>query len=474
MKRYLTNAQMRRADRETMKEVPSLELMERAGKAVAEEAKKHGSSFLFVCGGGNNGGDGYVAARYLFEEGFRVAVYPVGAPSSDECKTNASRYLGDVAIVLSDGYDVVVDCLFGTGLSRAVDGENRKAIEWMNETPSYVLSVDAPSGLNGTSGQIMGACVRADSLLAIAYEKVGFVLGDGLDVCKNITVADIGIRATEGNFSLEESDLNGYFPKRKHNVHKGTFARATLVAGSKRYSGAACLALSALLKMGAGYTELCTAQDLLPYLIGRYPEAILSAREDFVPSKAVGIGSGCEVSEQLYEMIQTALESECTLVIDADGINALALYGRDILKRKKAKVILTPHVGEFSRLSGKTKEDILADPVLAAKEFAEEYGVVVLLKNAVSVITDGEQVFLNTTGSPALAKGGSGDVLCGIVTGLATRLSPLESAFVGAYLLGKAGERSAEKNGVYSSQASDVAAELPSLLRLYAEQAQDE
>lgn len=465
MKTYLTNAQMRKADLNTMKSVPSLELMERAGRAVANEAKKYGSSFLVVCGGGNNGGDGYVAARYLLEEGYLVAVYAVGLPSTEECKANEKRYHGDYAIVPSEGYDVVIDCLFGTGLSREVKGEYKEAIEWMNKTSAFVLSVDAPSGLNGTNGQIMGDCVQPDALLAIAYEKTGFVLGDGIDVCKNITVADIGIRADEGNFVLEEQDVKKYFPKRNRNVHKGTFGRATLVAGSKKYSGAACLALSALLKIGVGYSELCTEEALLPHLIGKYPEAILTTRQEFEPkAKAIGIGSGADVSKELYEIIKVSLESENTVVIDADGLNSLAKYGLEILKTKRANVILTPHIGEFCRLSGKTKGEVLADPITVAKEFALEYDVVLLLKNAVSVITDGERVVLNTTGSPALAKGGSGDALLGIVTGLATRLSPIQSAVIGAYLLGKAGERSAEKHGVYSSQASDVVEELPSVL----------
>lgn len=471
MKTYLTNEQMRIADLETMKTVAPLELMERAGRAVADEAQQHGSSFLIVCGSGNNGGDGYVAARYLMERGYRVDICQVGQPKSAECVANASLYKG-AYVDFTDSYDVIIDCLFGTGLARNVEGKYKEIIQAINRSSSFVLSVDAPSGLNGTSGQVMGTCVKADLVLAIAYEKVGFILGDGIDVCNKIKVADIGIYSKEGNFVLEEEELSKFFPKQKRNVHKGTFGKATLIAGSMKYSGAAMLALSSLLKMGTGYTELCLEKEVLPYFIGKYPEAILTSREAFkADAKAIGIGSGCGVSRELYDLIVGALKCQSTLVIDADGLNSLSMYGLECLKEKTAKVIITPHIGEFVRLSKKSKEEILSDPIGYAKDFAKEYGVVVLLKNAVSVITDGESVYLNVTGTPALAKGGSGDVLCGIVTGLATRLSPLESAFVGAYLLGKAGEESAKKNGEYSSQASDVVKELPSLLRRYTEQA---
>lgn len=474
--KLLSNEEMRRADEAAMRALPPLTLMERAGRAIAEEAREYGSDFLVVCGSGNNGGDGYVAARYLKEWGFDVSVLAVFSPKSEDCRAMAALWQdGVLGRFPRRRYGVVIDCLFGTGLSRPLQGDAAEAVSFINRMGAFVLSADIPSGINGDNGMTMGTAVKADKTVAIAYAKRGCLMADGLDCCGKLVVKDIGIPSDEGIEVLE--DISPYFPPRKRNVHKGTFGRACLIAGSMAYSGAGLLALSALLKTGVGYAELNTGRDVLPHYIGKFPEAILSVmgedREHLLGAKSVGIGCGLTVSPKVYEELCFLFERyEGTLVIDADGLNSLAKFGVQALKHKACKVVLTPHPKEFSRLSGKSLAEIVADPVGEARAFAKKYGVTVLLKGASSVITDGEKSYLNVAGSPALAKGGSGDVLTGLITGLCARLSPLEGAAVGAYLLGRAGERAEKKRGAYCATATDVLEEIPSCLHSAAEQAE--
>lgn len=472
----VTNEEMRLADARTIEGgVPSLTLMERAGRAIAKIVAENGSGekIVVACGSGNNGGDGYVAARYLREWGFPVSVWAVGAPKSEDCKAVAALWKGETWEICPVRKGVLVDCLFGTGLARPLEGKYLEAVRFINEGAFLVYAADIPSGLNGDNGQIMGEAVKADHTISIAYRKVGTLLADGIDRCGTVHVVDIGIETQEGYFVLYGGESIQFLPQRRRNVHKGTFGMATLVAGSLRYSGAALLGIGALRRMGAGYTRLVTDREVLPHYIGRYPDVLLSAwDEEIVRSKAVAIGSGMGVSEELYAHIRFLLERyEGTLVIDADGLNALALYGKDVLKEKKCAVVLTPHIKEFARLTGKSVSEILADPIGEAKGFASAYGVTLLLKSAVSVVTDGRQTALNATGNASLAKGGSGDVLTGIVCGLALTLSPYESALYGAYLLGLAAEEASARLGIYASTATDVVEALPAVLRRCTEEA---
>lgn len=476
MIRCLSNAEMRRADAAEIKNTPSLTLMERAGRAIADEVFSHGNDVLVVCGSGNNGGDGYVAARYLRSYGANVVVWAVEPPKSADCAKNAARFAGEIVSSAPEGrFDVVADCLFGTGLSRQTEGRCAEAIEKINRMRAFVVSADIPSGLNGDNGLVMGSAVRADVTLAIAFIKQGCVLGDGLDLCGKIKVADIGIPSSEGRTIYEEEDVAPFFPPRRRNVHKGTFGKAVVMGGSMQYSGAALLSLSALLRTGVGYAELVTDEAVLPHYIGKFPEALLSPWKEDVGARAIAVGMGCGATRELYRRVCFLLSRfEGTLVIDADALNALSLYGTHVLRNKACRVIVTPHPKEFSRLSGLSPEEIQRDPVAVAEGFAREYGVVVVLKGAVSVVTDGERTALNVSGSPALAKGGSGDVLSGIVCGLASRLPPFESAVCGAYVLGKAGEEAAARLGEYAATASDVVAALPAVLRRLTEQANEQ
>lgn len=486
MKRILTNEQMRAADKKTIEEkgVPSLELMERAGKAIAV-AVPSGGCICVVCGGGNNGGDGYVAARYLLERGEEVCVVSLSEKRSPDCATNFRAFQGAVHSVFPRRrYTTVVDCIFGTGLTRPVEGIYRAAVEFINGMGAFVVSADIPSGLSDC-GIPLGVCVKADITVAVQAEKTGLWLNDAPDYCGTIVTADIGIE-TDGDSACryEDGDISPFFPQRRRNTHKGSFGRCVILAGSAAYTGAPLLAAGALKRMGTGYSELCVCRSIFSSYIGKYPEVILTAfpeqdgmlacREDALEklcsASAIVFGPGCGVSEEIYRIAVYLLSHYTgTLVLDADALNAIAKYGAEVLKHKKCGVILTPHLKEFSRLAEEEVENIRQDGCVLAKKFAATYGVTLLLKSAVSVITDGERVVLNTTGSSALAKGGSGDVLSGILGGLAARLTPFQAAVCGAYLLGKAGEEAERRLGAYSATATDVIEAIPSCVLALAE-----
>lgn len=471
MIRFLSNAEMRSADMYTINElgVPSEELMRRAGEAIAEEvakaAKDCGKKITVVCGTGNNGGDGYVCARALKERGLDVAVFATEGNLSPDCQ-NAKNLYGGAYTHKIEG-DIIVDCLFGTGLSREVGGRYAEIIKMINDSGALVVSADIPSGINVDNGAVMGTAVRADITVAIAEYKLGHVLGDGVDFCGATVKADIGIKA-EGDYAsaLEDRDAKKFFPERKRNSHKGTYGSACIMAGSEKYMGAAALCLSAASRSGCGYVRAACPAAVRGALISSLPQVIFSEQAD-LSANAVAIGSGCGADENLYAKLKEILLSyKGKLIIDADGLNVLAVFGKDILKKACCEVLITPHAKEFSRLTGQDVKAILCDPVESAKKFAREYGLKVLLKGAATVITDGRKVFLNLRGSTALAKGGSGDMLTGLICGSAARgLDLMDAALCGAYVLGCAAEAVSAEKTDYCATATDILAAVPAAIK---------
>lgn len=470
MKYSFSNRQMRRFDEAAIGAgTPSAVLMERAGaalaRAVSEAMARLGvGDALFVCGGGNNGGDGFVAARILHEAGEDVAVLCLAEKFSTDCAAVREKYRGEFfARIPRRRYAVVVDCLFGTGLARPIEGESAALVSFINGSGAYVIACDLPSGL--TEGGIAGeTCVRADETVTMGQMKSALLLSDGADLAGKITVADIGIPAREEGAEVwEDADVKTYFPARRSNSHKGSYGAACILAGGA-YSGAAFLAAGACLKSGAGYTKLCVTGELYPHAIGKLPAAILREYKaldgDIFASDAIAVGMGSGVSEQLYVYIAELLANYTgTLILDADALNTLSAYGTELLSKHACRVVLTPHPKEFSRMVERPVKEVLADPVGMAKEFAARYRVTVLLKNNRSVITDGARVAINPTGSPSLAKGGSGDVLSGILVGTCARgVAPFEAACVASYLLGRAGEIAAREMGEYAPDPTDIIA----------------
>ena len=490
MEKILTCAQMRAADKYTMETlgVPSETLMERAGRAVADAAERAlkargGSRVLAVCGGGNNGGDGYCAARLLAGRGYTAEVYELCEKFSEDCAAQREKFTGLTHTSFpKEGYDVVIDAIFGTGFRSVPEGKFAEAIAAVNGSGAYVVAADIPSGLNGDTGTAQ-LCVRADETVTIGEKKFGLYLESGADKCGKIVRADIGISLPPANYAARYSaaDLAGAFPPKKKNSNKGSYGRAGLFAGSLAYSGAALLAAGAALRAGAGYTRLYCPESVFPHFIGKYPELILVpvpdeggfARFEQEPMRAVcencdalAVGMGSGVSRGLYDCIGFLLsEFRGTLVLDADALNVLAEYGTDILKEKGCRVVLTPHLKEFSRLAGISLSEVKAGGAALAEKFAAEYGVTLLLKSNACIVTDGKSTALVAEGTPALARGGSGDVLSGIVCALAARgISAMRSCICGAHLLGRAGALAEKKSNEYSVLPSGVISEIPAAI----------
>lgn len=472
MQKFLTNAQMREADRYTIEVlgVPSSQLMLRAGSAIAKAAAgaadEYGRRVLVVCGEGNNGGDGYVCASQLLRLGYDVKVLDVsGGSYSPECAARRKEYAGPYAEDVRA--DVAVDCIFGTGLSRPVEGRCADVVEAINKSGAFVVSADIPSGICGDSGRVLGCAVRADVTVAIAEYKLGHVLGDGPDYCGAVTRADIGI-AARGDCALacEDADVAPFFPARLRNTHKGTYGSACLVAGSPNYPGAAALCLSAALRSGCGYVKLCADDNVKNALVAAYPQTIYLSEPD-LGCQALAVGPGCGNSEATFETVKRVLANyRGKLILDADALNAVSGRGAEVLSEKSCDVLITPHPAEFSRLTGRPVGDIVSDPTGSARAFAAEYGVTVLLKGAATVITDGSKVMLNLRGSTALARGGSGDMLTGLICGCAARgLGLFDAAVAAAYALGVSAEIASAEKTDYCATAQDILGSLPAAVK---------
>lgn len=491
----LTNEQMREADGYTVEKsgVPSITLMERAGIALADEAERlaPAGEILCVCGGGNNGGDGFVCARILKERGRVVTTACYAEKYSSDCAVNREKWRACGGEILSDipcgkVYALIVDCLFGTGLRGGLEGENERWVAEINaqkKRGAKVLSADIPSGLCGDNGIAKGGAVCADVTLCIGEIKAGVLMADGLDLAGEVKRADVGIVLPEREYArrMESAGAKALLPMRKRNAHKGTFGKAAIVAGSIEYTGAAYLSATAAacLRSGAGYTTLFVPGGILPYYILKNPEVLLKSTNEggryaftsetaaqwlSYDAVAFGMGMGCtqDVAEGAAYLL---VHYTGRLILDADGLNSLAKYKKEefsaLFGKKKCDVLLTPHVKEFSRLSGKGVEEIVEEGLTTPCGFAKTYAVSVLLKNAATIITDGERIALNTTGNSGLAKGGSGDVLSGVIAGLCAQgLSAFDGGRLGAYLVGRAAEIAAQTIGVRAMTATDVVGRL--------------
>ena len=507
--RVLTNAQMRAADKYTIEEkgVSSLILMERAGEALAKESvfMAPSGNILCVCGGGNNGGDGFVCALLLKAQGRDVDVVCFAEKLSQECAYNQRKWQEMKGVCFTEipqkEYSLVVDCLFGTGFHGSLTGCEKNVVEQINRMKkegAKVLSADIPSGVNGKNGRVDGVSVCADVTLCVGEIKSGVLLNDGIDCAGEIKRADIGIALPENAYATltDKKAAKELLPMRKRNSHKGSFGRAAIVAGSEAYTGAAYLAYTsaaACLRSGAGYTTLYAPKNLLPHFILKVPEILIKATNEggryafnekimaeLLGYDSIAYGMGMGASEEVFKGAEYLLRHyEGKLILDADGLNSLALFsgGRlfEILKNKKCDVILTPHVKEFSRLCDLAVGEIVEDSLALSQKFARAHDVCVLLKNAVSIIADKERTAINVTGNSGQAKGGTGDTLAGVIAGLcAMGLPAYEGGVLGAYLVGKAAELAAIDFGEYSLTASDLIAYLPKAFLFVAENSDED
>ncbi len=468
------------------------------------------------CGPGNNGGDGLAAARLLLAEGYRVRAYLIGsrAGMTPDSAANAARLEeaggtiepfrvdldrpealdGDTQLQLAwlSTCDCVVDALFGIGLSRPVEGEFLNAVRYINLAMGHVpvVACDIPSGVNADTGEVMGEAVNAAVTVTFTCGKPGLYLGEGAARAGEVRVVDIGIpqnlivhrvhRAPDRIMGVQ-GDVQ--IPRRPRAAHKGDFGKVFLLAGSVGYTGAPVLAANAAVRAGAGLVYLGVPKEIYPIVAVKCDEAMpFPLPDDYaaVLERAKGcgaalIGPGLGRAPETEELVLRLLSDlDIPAVLDADGINALSGH-IDVLDRRSAPTVLTPHDGEFSRLTG--CELPVHDRLTAARDFAGAHNCVMVLKGHGTVTASPEgRCFLNTTGNPGMAKGGSGDVLAGIIAALLVQ-KPLNGphtdlaqlAAAGVYWHGEAGDRAAARLGEYGMTPSDLLTELPGVLRDHTE-----
>ncbi|MDR1263490.1 MAG: NAD(P)H-hydrate dehydratase [Oscillospiraceae bacterium] len=472
MIRAISSADMLALERRFMDETgtPALLLMEHAAAAVAG-ALTGTRRALFLCGPGNNGGDGLAAARMFRMNGGEAIVWQFGGNASEVVQHQSAMLRGVGAAIhkIADALpklpdvDCIVDAMFGIGLSRPLDGMYAEAVERVNDSGAEVLAVDIASGIDGTTGRILGAAIRAGRTVTFHRPKTGQFLYPGREYTGSLAVAPIGIPLEYGAtvsdpVTLEDSDVEAFLPPRKPNSHKGNYGSVMILAGSVGMAGTAALCVKAALRSGAGLVTAACPPQTMPIVQTLAPEAIARAVETADDIRAALEGKTCAavgpgLGRDALPLLEPLFDADIPQVWDADALNALAESGR----RAPARSIITPHPGEAARLLGTSTASITADPIAAAHRLRERTGAVVLLKGATTVITDGESVTLNISGSPAMAKGGMGDTLTGIIAALlAQGLSLYDAARVGAYMHGRAGSRAAAEHGERSALASDL------------------
>ena len=487
-----TGEQMRRADLYTIEEigVPSMVLMERAALEVVrcmEEEQLDFRKVLVICGSGNNGGDGYAIARLLHLKGHDVTIFFAGnsqkrsEENAQQAKIAAHYEIPVITNLGTEEYSVIIDALFGTGLKREVTGHYREVLCSVNQMAGKKVAVDLPSGIHDTTGARMGIAFCADLTVAIAFPKRGLFLQEGNVCAGKILTGDIGISSetfSEGTvtFGYEKQDLFLGFPKRKKNSHKGSYGKVLMIAGSKGMSGAAYLSAKAAYAVGAGLVQIYTHEENRVILQQLLPEAIITTYDTFDSEQLekliqwadlIGIGCGLGKSDTAERVMQYTLKGALVpCVVDADGINILSKH-MEWIEETNALIVLTPHMKEMSRMLQCSVKELIEQRMEKLHAFVERYKVVCVLKDARTLVAKEHQnTYLNLSGNAAMAKAGSGDVLAGVIVGiLAQQCEPYTSACLGVFLHGLAGDMARDKKGAYSVLASDLVAEISSVLK---------
>ncbi len=490
----VTPEDMRRIEQTFMaeKNVPGALLMEHAAQGIVAVLHRRGArTVLFACGPGNNGGDGYAAARLWAQADGEALVADTGAESHGDAELNrllledTAQETGRVTLLHLEELtslpqcDAVVDALFGTGLSREIeDAVYLRFIRLVNRCQTPVVAVDIPSGINGRTGRVMGEAVRAAETVTFCALKAGLLLRDGPDYAGRITLHPILIPQQFVQDALEDGTelqvllpgaLEALLPPRPAVCHKGDFGRVVLLCGSVGMAGAAAFCANAAIRAGAGLTTLLCRESLVPLLQALAPGAVCTvlperdgcllpaaaelAREALAHADAACVGCGLGQSLDGMMLLRVFRSAQCPVVWDADALNLLARHD-DLLPLKEEDVI-TPHPGEAARLLDMTSAEVTDDPLAALDSLHDLCGCTVLLKGARTLISDGLTTRCNLYGSPALAKGGSGDVLAGVLTALLARkrqdgerqLSSCDAAALAALAHGLAGLRAAEQKG---------------------------
>lgn len=517
-----TAAQMKEIDRRAIEEqgIPSTVLMENAARALVREVRslpipgpgfqqdgptayltKDGRlltqeeqaefwamrrrSAIVWCGPGNNGGDGVAAARLLLEMGWRVKCVLVGGRENmtDDC-LEMERRLSEAGGMLEDfdpseenehqylGFDVAIDALFGVGLARDLEGEAALAARMTRWGTGWVVAADVPSGIHADTGDVMGTAVKADVTVTFSRGKPGLFAGKGAVHSGRVVVADIGIPdglyPTDSckNMLVEREDL--HLPRRPADGHKGDFGKLFILAGSRGYTGAAALCARAAVRGGAGLVTVAVPEDVYPIVAAKCDEAMVwpwQPDDEAVAEQAKGctaavIGPGLGQGERAERLVlKLVRQLACPIILDADGLNLISRHIDVLDERREWSTILTPHDGEFARLSG--CELPIRDRLGTARAFAERRRCILVLKGHRTIISGYGACCINSTGNSGMAKGGSGDALAGLMGALLARCGKPDEALTAVWLHGRAGDLAAEDKGEYGMTPSDLIEQIP-------------
>lgn len=531
MKKLLNSIQAKSVDSYSINNIgiPSVVLMERAALAVADRVKVKlqadtgmrslkDNAVLIVCGTGNNGADGLAAGRLLAQAGVYVDMYMAGGDSEGTVEYRTQK---DIIGRLTDRmtnlrsncrpigtYNYIIDALFGIGLNRGITGDYVRLIREINESRAYVFAVDAPSGIDCSTGDVHGVAIEADETITFGYNKCGLALEPGRSYAGRIHVADIGfvkeglghflaLRGNEADIieTMEDADIAS-LPVRSNAADKGKCGKVLIIAGSKDMCGAAVLSAEAALRSGCGLVKVFTHEANRASLVKNVVEAIPvtydSVTDGFIGGKPVIdelaglcrwadciiVGPGLSKDDNARAIMALIMEYIANtdlaednryVIMDADALNLVAGLRADGVAdyRLGSHVVITPHVGEAARLLNTTIPNIKADLVMSAKALAREYGCTALLKDAVSVITDGKDTYINSSGNPGMATAGSGDVLTGVLAGVMCMYRGgdiARYAALGAHIHGRAGDMAMQRLGVAGMKAFDIAEAVPAVL----------
>lgn len=510
--------------------IPALDLMERAAEELVRTMIQRidkSDRILAVCGPGNNGGDGVAAGRILYLQGYHVAILFIGEEEMASPSMQVQLAMAAKIGVPRENrdrlpeYNIIIDALFGVGLSRGITGAYEALISQINNGDYMVFAVDIPSGISSDSGKVMNIALRADETVTFGYMKQGLLLYPGTEYAGRVTVADIGFpkeaeqTVQPGAFYFTREDLLR-LPPRKNYSNKGTYGKVLIIAGSKGMSGAAYLSAKAAYRTGAGLVKVLTSeanrvilQTLLPEaLFSAYDEAGMDADErqqklleEMSWATVIVIGPGLGQSDSAHELIEAVIrKSTVPVIIDADGINYLAgkldyvrerkqtlVSGSDNKPDKKAdrdsdkyriaerikqlagilkeNTILTPHLAELSRLIGISVPEIANNLIDTASQCSYNNKLIYAIKDARTIVANDSSRYINVSGNSGMATGGSGDVLTGIIAALiAQGMEAYQAACLAVYIHGLSGDAAAEKKGPYSMMAGDITDSIETVL----------
>ncbi|MDY7034229.1 MAG: NAD(P)H-hydrate dehydratase [Thermodesulfobacteriota bacterium] len=508
----VTAEMMQRLDRRAIEEcgIPGMVLMENAGRGTVAVIERHyprldKKKVAIFAGKGNNGGDGFVIARYLFNMGAQVKVYllTTGDNLRGDARSNFNiiRHMGidilelreeDSLDIIRDDlrkYDLIIDAIFGTGISSEVRGIFRQIIEIVNNTDVPKVSVDIPSGLNADTGKVLGISVTADLTVTFAHPKLGLLIYPGSAYVGKLETVDISIpkylieEEDIQDHLIDEDELRALFQWRDTHSHKGDFGHLLVLAGSTGKTGAASLTCQGAMRVGVGLVTLAVAESLNPIMESKLTEvmteSVLESKPGFFSieafeqiiqiaekKNAFAIGPGISTERQTVELVYKIIkEVDIPLIIDADGLNALST-DINILRKAKAQVILTPHPGEMSRLTHMSIAEVQNDRIGVSRRFAQEWNVYLVLKGHKTIIADPQgNIYINPTGNPGMATAGMGDALTGMLSGfVAQGYDMVNAARLAVFSHGLAGDCIASERGEIGLLATDIIERIPWVL----------